>query len=121
MASEENEAAIQANSDSAKTKNRKVKFPELDAALVDFVDNAESYLSGYGFGISWEVVRSEAFKIAANLNRRGIISDADYRKFKASNGYLSNLKKRFNLKLFKLTGEMNTMSISQYESLMGPF
>ena len=49
------------------------------------------------------------------------MNEEQCRNFKAINGYIDDLKKRNNLKLVKLSGEMNTLSDEAYEQIMAPF
>ena len=60
-------------------------------------------------------------EFAAQLNKWGTLTDEEFKSFKASNGYINNLKKRKGLKLIKLSGELNTLSDQAYESVMHQF
>ena len=53
-------ATIVDKKESISKRDRKGQFPELDSLIVDFVDRSESFLSQYGIGLSWLVVKEKA-------------------------------------------------------------
>ena len=60
-------------------------------------------------------------EFAAQLNKWGTLTDEEFKSFKASNGYINNLKKRKGVKLIKLFGELSILSEQAYESVMHEF
>ena len=106
---------------SKKKKLRKSMFPELDDMVANFVHRSEAFLSDYGLGLSWEVVQMQAKEFAKELNHCGIMSDQSLEGFKASRGWISNLRRRKDLSIMKLQGELNSMSDEAYENLIVGF
>ena len=61
-----------------KQKNRGGRFPALEIFLVDFVNRCQGYLSEYRFGLSWGVVKTQAFIFAEQLSEGGIMRNEEY-------------------------------------------
>ena len=58
---------------------------------------------------------------AKTLHERDMMSEDDYKSFKASRGYLYNLRKRKDIVTIRLQGEGSTMSDAEYNALMIEF
>ena len=55
------------------------------------------------------------------LNESNIMNDEDFRNFKASKGWICRLIKRKDMKLIRLQGGLNTMSVETFENYMSTF
>ncbi len=53
---------------------------------------------------------------AKTLHERDMMSEEDYKRFKASRGYLNNLRKRRDIVTIRLQGEGSTMSDVRYRT-----
>ena len=102
-------------------KNKKAwhaKFPDLYDLVCDFINRSESYLSDHEFGLCWSVIQVRALEFAKVLNERNIMNYEDFWNFKASKGWIYRLRRRKDLKLIKLHGELNTISLEACENFM---
>ena len=109
------------NKDSKRMKNRHGKYPLLDDLICEFVMKSQSHLSEHGFGLSWGVIQSQARIFAKTLYERNMMSEDEYNSFKASRGYLYNLKRRRDLATIRLQGEGGTMPDDEVNALMIEF
>ena len=109
------------NKDSKRMKNRHGKYPLLDDLICEFVMKSQSHLSEHGFGLSWGVIQSQARIFAKTLYERNMMSEDEYNGFKASRGYLYNLKRRRDLATIRLQGEGGTMPDDEVNALMIEF
>ena len=114
-------AKIDSNRGSKKKKLLPAKFPQLDAMIYNYINRCGDLLGNYGLGISWSVVKQQAFVFASRLKDTGIMSQAEFDSFKASDGYFARLKRRKDLKLVKLQGEANTIVEEAYQELAAAF
>ena len=55
------------------------------------------------------------------LKERTITNDEDFRKFKASKGWICRPIRRNDMKLINMKGELNKMSVEACENLMSAF
>ena len=85
-----------------KKKNRKYRFPDIDALVRDSINISHDYLSDYGLGVSWTVVLTQANKFATELKYCGITTHQEYNYFQAITGWVAVLKKRNNLNTTKI-------------------
>jgi len=58
---------------------------------------------------------------AKTLHEREMMSEENYKSFKASRGYVYNLRRRRDIVIIRLHGEGSTMSDAEHTSLMIEF
>ena len=112
---------IESNKSSKKNKAQHAKFPELDDLVCDFINRSELFLSYHGFGLCWSVIQVQALEFAKVFNERNIMNDEYFRNFKASKGWICRLRRRKDLKLINLQGELNKTSVEACENFMSAF
>ena len=115
------ENTIESNKTSKKKNARHAKFPELDDLVCDFINISDSFLSDHGFCLCWSVIQVQALEFAKVLNEGSIMNDEYFGKFKASKGWICRIRRRKDMKLINIQGELNTMSVEVCENFMSEF